>query len=229
MIWSGVLVHLKGLAESFQSLIHSWSAAVRSTAGDDVACRLPQVQLPQIRPGAVGHRAGPPDEFDLEAARLLHGEDVRQLLAEQAGIDIGPSRAYCGEPDEMQREIAWLIQTALERALTQIVRRAVARTGIRRVCLAGGVALNCVANTMIANLPEVDELFVQPAASDVGQALGNALWAHRQEEAERRRWTMRSCSLGRPYSRTEIETALGPGTSGSWSKSPATSPTRRPG
>ncbi len=183
---------------------------VFATAGDDVACRLPQVQVPQIRPGAVGHRAGPPDEFDLEATRLLHGESVRQLLAEQAGIDIGPSRPSCGVPDEMQREIAWLIQTELERALTQIVARAVARTGIRRVCLAGGVALNCVANTMIASLPEVDELFVQPAASDVGQALGNALWAYRQEEAEARRWVMRSCSLGRPYTRTEIETALAP-------------------
>ncbi len=183
---------------------------VFSTAGDDVACRLPQAPAPLIRPGAVGHRAGPPDEFDLEAARLLHGESVRQLLTEQAGIDIGPSRPRCGEPDEMQLEIAWLIQTELERALTEIVARAVARTGIRRVCLAGGVALNCVANTMIASLPEVDELFVQPAASDVGQALGNALWAYRQEEAEARRWTMRSCSLGRPYTRTEIETALTP-------------------
>ena len=186
------------------------SVEVFSTADDDVACRLPQAQAPQFLPGAVDHRAGPPDEFDLEAARLLHGESVRRLLAEQAGIDIGPSRPSCGEPDEMQREIAWLIQAELERALAEIVVRAVARTGIRRVCLAGGVALNCVANTVIANLPEVNELFIQPAASDVGQALGNALWAHHQEEAEPRRWTMRSCSLGRPYTRTEIEAALAP-------------------
>jgi carbamoyltransferase len=181
---------------------------VFSTAGDDVACLLPQAQALQSRPGAVNHLAGPPDEFDLEAARLLHGESVRRLLAERSGIDIGPSRPSCGEPDEMQREIAWLIQAELERALAEIVVRAVAGTGIRRVCLAGGVALNCVANTVIASLPGVKELFIQPAASDVGQALGNALWAHHQEDAEPRRWTMRSCSLGRPYTRMEIETAL---------------------
>jgi carbamoyltransferase len=183
---------------------------VFSTAGDDVSCRLPRAQAPQIPPRTDDHRTGPPDEFDLEAARLLHGESVRRLLAEQTGIDIGPSRASCREPDEMQQEIAWLIQAELERALAEIVRRAVTRTGIRRVCLAGGVALNCVANTVIANLPEVDELFVQPAASDVGQALGNALWAYWQEEAEPRRWIMRSCSLGRTYTRTNIEIALAP-------------------
>lgn len=183
---------------------------VFSTAGNDLACLLPPVQAPGPHPGAFEHPAGPPDEFDLEAARLLHGESVRRLLAEQAGTDIGPARNACREPDEMQQEVAWLIQAELERALAEIVRRAVAGTGIRRVCLAGGVALNCVGNTVIAGLPEVDELFVQPAASDVGQALGNALWSYWQEEEEPRRWTMRSCSLGRPYTRADVQTALEP-------------------
>jgi carbamoyltransferase len=155
-------------------------------------------------------QSGPPDEFDLEAARLLQGEMVRRLVDEQAGIDIGPARSCCRDPDEMQQEIAWLIQSQLERALVEIVRRAVARTGVSRVCLAGGVALNCVANTLIAGLPEVDELFVQPASSDVGQALGNALWAYRQQKAASQRWVMRSCSLGRLYTSAEIDAALLP-------------------
>lgn len=181
---------------------------VFSAAADKIACRLPGSQGPRNTSGAASRPAGPPDEFDLEAARLLHGESVRKLVAEQTGTDIGPARAFCREPDEMQKEIAWLIQTQLEQAFVEIVRRAVAWTGITRVCLAGGVALNCVANTLIADLPEVDELFIQPAASDVGQALGNALWAHRQDEPASHRWTMRSCSLGRPYTRRDIDTAL---------------------
>lgn len=155
---------------------------VFSVSDEDVSCLLPRASSSGRTAAAEPPGPpGPPDEFDLEAARLLQGESVRQMVAEQAGIDIGPARLSCREPDEMQQEIAWLIQTQLERALVEIVRRAVAQTGISRVCLAGGVALNCVANTLIANLPEVSELFVQPAASDVGQALGNALWAYRQE------------------------------------------------
>jgi len=70
------------------------------------------------------------------------------------------------------------------------------------------VGLNCVANTAIARMPEVAEFFVQPAASDVGQALGNALWAYHQEQPRPRRWIMGSCSLGRGYTRDEMRAAV---------------------
>jgi carbamoyltransferase len=183
---------------------------VFSICDGDVSCLLPKPSGNSLVTNVAEPLPGPPDEFDREAARLLHGESVRQLVAEQAGVDIGPARSCCREPDEIQQELAWLIQTQLERALVEIVRRTVARTGVSRVCLAGGVALNCVANTLVANLPEVSELFIQPAASDVGQALGNAIWAYRQENATARRWVMRSCSLGRPYTRTDIDNALPP-------------------
>ena len=56
-----------------------------------------------------------------------------------------------------------------------MVRSAVARTGIRQVCLAGGVALNSVANGRLMREEGID-LFVQPAAGDAGGALGAALW-----------------------------------------------------
>ena len=148
-----------------------------------------------------------PDDFDREAARFLQAECVRELILSQLGTDIGPGRSACTEPDETQKEIACLIQAELERALTEIIRRAVAETGVSRVCLAGGVALNCVANTAIVRMPEVTEFFVQPAASDVGQALGNALWAYHQEQPRPQRWTMDSCSLGRSYTRDEVQAA----------------------
>lgn len=44
------------------------------------------------------------------------------------------------------------------------------------MCLSGGVALNCIANRMIADLPEVDSLYIQPGASDSGVSIGAASW-----------------------------------------------------
>ncbi|WP_280369742.1 carbamoyltransferase family protein [Nocardia wallacei] len=176
---------------------------VFSSAADGFVCHLRP--LPQGGSPDVG---GPLDEFDLEAARFLQAESVRDLIREQTGIDIGPGRSSCHDPTSEQFEIAWLIQSQLQHSLAELVRTTVAETGIRRVCLAGGVALNCVANTVIANLEEVDELYIQPAASDVGQCIGNALWAHNRQPTGRRAWRMPTCSLGRAYTDTEIDTAV---------------------
>ena len=57
----------------------------------------------------------------------------------------------------------------------KLVQGLIRETGKPHLCLAGGVALNCVANRKIAQLPEVEKLWIQPAAGDVGGALGAAL------------------------------------------------------
>ncbi|AYF78507.1 hypothetical protein D7D52_37035 [Nocardia yunnanensis] len=177
---------------------------VFSSAAKDFECLLRPPVLPS---GDAPEPSGPLDEYDLEAARVLQAEAVRDLIHEQLGIDIGPGLQSCENPTPLQFEVAWLIQMQLQRALTALVRAAVAETGIRRVCLAGGVALNCVANTIIAELDDVEDLFVQPAASDVGQSLGNALWAHHRRPENERIWRMPTCSLGRTYTDAEIDAA----------------------
>jgi len=177
-----------------------------SELADGLNCLIKPVSAESCE-GVALAAPGQPDAFDIEAARFLQGEAVRDLIRAQVGNDVGPARSSCTVPDKDQQEVAWLIQHELERALIQIVKIAVEQTGVRNVCLAGGVALNCVANTLVAQLPEVDELFIQPAASDVGQSLGNALWAYHQTP-EPRPWTMRSCSLGRTYNHADIAEAI---------------------
>lgn len=87
----------------------------------------------------------------------------------------GPPR----QPDELleQRhmDLAASIQVVLEDAVLGLVRHAVMATGQRKLCLAGGVALNCVANGRILESGLVSDLWVQPAAGDAGGALGAAL------------------------------------------------------
>jgi carbamoyltransferase len=72
-------------------------------------------------------------------------------------------------------ELAAAVQARLEEVLLELTRWLYRRTGERRLTMAGGVALNCVANTRLAAEGPFDELWVQPAAGDAGTALGGAL------------------------------------------------------
>lgn len=71
-------------------------------------------------------------------------------------------------------DLAASAQHRLEQCLTELAREALTLTGSARLCVAGGVGLNCSANGRLASLRGVDELFVQPAAGDAGCAIGAA-------------------------------------------------------
>lgn len=86
---------------------------------------------------------------------------------------------------QAHRDLAAALQERVEQAVLHSVRWAVASTGERRLCLAGGVALNCTANGRIAASGLVDDLFVQPASGDDGAALGAALAVHRDRGGDR--------------------------------------------
>ncbi|MEY9967542.1 carbamoyltransferase [Streptacidiphilus sp. MAP12-16] len=156
------------------------------------------------------------DLFDWQDGRLVcrlpqQHQNKNEATAAWLRSELGVTAAARepGSPlDEVHFEVAALAQAALERALLRLVGDAVERTGIRSVCLAGGVALNCVANHRITRELGLDALFVQPAASDVGQALGNALWAHRFHLDGPRSWSMTSSALGRTYTAAEVAAAL---------------------
>ena len=92
---------------------------------------------------------------------------------------LGPERRAGEELDDHHRDVAATMQRLTEQAMLALARRARRDTGERCLCLAGGVALNSVANGVIANSGEFEELFVQPLANDAGLALGAALVGHR--------------------------------------------------
>ena len=80
------------------------------------------------------------------------------------------------EPLEQRHmDLAYSAQKTLERAVIELVAWLHKETGSRNLCIAGGVGLNCVMNQRLLALPFVDRVFVQPAASDAGTAIGAAL------------------------------------------------------
>ncbi|WP_406483145.1 carbamoyltransferase [Streptomyces platensis] len=87
----------------------------------------------------------------------------------------GPRRTPEGPLTEREFDLAASVQQVTEEVMLRLARTTLERTGERRLCLAGGVALNCVANGRILADGVCDELWIQPAAGDAGGALGAAL------------------------------------------------------
>jgi len=122
---------------------------------------------------------------------------------------LGPERAPESEINDNFKNIAFAVQDACEEAMMALVRTAIAKTGCRNVCLAGGVALNSKANGKIQASGIVDKIFVQPAASDDGVALG-AVFAPCLDGGGRLPMKpLRHVYFGPEYSDQDIEKTLG--------------------
>lgn len=125
----------------------------------------------------------------------------------------GPAR----KPEELltQRhmDLAASVQVVTQEIVTRLARSLAAETGVRNLCLAGGVALNCVANGQVLRDGSFENIWVQPAAGDAGGALGAALCAHHRFLGQPRtcksgRDAMRGAFLGPAFEQGEIETRL---------------------
>jgi carbamoyltransferase len=125
---------------------------------------------------------------------------------------------YFGEPPANYKEmckknqyyadIAASIQRVTEELLLGMAREVHKQTGLKRLCIAGGVGLNSVANSRILRETPFEELFIQPAAGDGGGALGAALWAYNTLLGKPRSFRMTNAYWGRSYSGGEISDFL---------------------
>jgi carbamoyltransferase len=109
-------------------------------------------------------------------------------------------------------DVAASIQAVLDEAVLRLTRSLAKKTGARNLCLAGGVALNCVANGKVLRDGKFDKIWIQPAAGDAGGAIGAALAAYHQFKGNPRILAssdgMSGAFLGPQYSQGEIERRL---------------------
>jgi carbamoyltransferase len=101
-------------------------------------------------------------------------------------------------------DVAASIQTVTEELLVGLARNLHRATGLKKLCIAGGVGLNSVANSRILHETNFEEIFVQPAAGDAGGALGAALWAYNSLLGKPRTFCMDHAYWGQEYSESEI-------------------------
>ncbi len=124
----------------------------------------------------------------------------------------GPPRSAESEVTQREMDLAASIQQVTEEVVLRLARTIHKETGEKNLCLAGGVALNCVANGRILRDGPFENLWIQPAAGDAGGALGAAaiVW-HDYLDAERQvngSDTMRGSYLGPKFETDEIRTQL---------------------
>jgi carbamoyltransferase len=153
---------------------------------------------------------GQPRYLD-ELRSLVHwlGDGTYEIQDTPLESLIGPARSP-GTPLEPRHfDIASSLQHVLEETTLQLAEWLYRQTGEENLCLAGGVALNCVMNSRIQRESSFKDVWIQPAAGDAGTSLGAALWVWSQlSEGGGSRWPMDNAYLGPEFDNTAIEHAL---------------------
>jgi carbamoyltransferase len=140
--------------------------------------------------------------------------DLRMTNTQFNALFGGPPRPPETPVEQRHMDVARSIQVVTEQIMLKLARHARELTGQRNLCLAGGVALNCVANGIIQREKIFDRIWIQPAAGDAGGALGAALavWHLRKEAPQPRSVqqpdAMQGAFLGPEFSDDEIEAVL---------------------
>ncbi len=109
---------------------------------------------------------------------------------------------------QCHKDLAASLQDLTNEAMVNLARQVQKETGEESLCMAGGVALNCVANTAVFHQAGFKDVWVQPAAGDAGGALGAALWYWHHVLGKPRHWTMDHAQYGPAFAEEEIQRFL---------------------
>ena len=146
--------------------------------------------------------------FQRNYSLLPEGNFSLQSLAawfmefEEAGLVQQTRRR--GEPfTQVHKDFAAALQVTLEKIVFHVLEYYQKKTGLKRLCMAGGVAHNCTLNGKILASKLFDDVWIQPAAHDAGGALGAAWWALYTERPPKRRPNLDHVFLGSPIGDTE--------------------------
>ncbi len=151
--------------------------------------------------------------FRLNLKYFDYGVGLRMTNSRFDQLFGGPPRKPESKLTQRDMDLARSIQEVTEEILFRMARHVRRETGLKQLCLAGGVALNCVANGRILREGIFEKIWIQPAAGDAGGALGAALFAWHQcldkpREADGVNDTQRGSYLGPEFSRDEIRNFL---------------------
>jgi carbamoyltransferase len=137
------------------------------------------------------------------------GEPALGTVFSRHMIDrFGEPRVPQSELAQQHMDLAASVQAVLEENYFALLNYVSAQTGEKAVCLAGGVALNCVSNGMIFEKTGYKDVYVQPAAHDAGTSIGAALYVAHQVLNQPRGYVMRHVYLGPSYDGREIQREL---------------------
>lgn len=138
---------------------------------------------------------GPPREPESPFFTASTGDDIRGREKEAAN-------------NQYYADIAASLQLMVEEAVLKMANHLQAKTGLKKLVMAGGVALNSVANGRVMRESNFDEVYIQPNAGDAGGALGAALYAHHVLLKKPRKYVMKHSYYGQSFSLAQEKAAI---------------------
>jgi carbamoyltransferase len=136
--------------------------------------------------------------FRLDPAYFAFNRGTRMYTRRFVDL-LGPPKDPDEEFTQRHFDIAATLQHVTEEALLAMARQVHRVTGMKKLCAAGGVFLNVVANSRILRETPFEEIFIQPAAGDAGGALGAAAYVHHSLRGNPRQRVLRNAYLGPAY------------------------------
>ncbi len=146
------------------------------------------------------------DYFDYCAGLTMTNTKFNKLFG-------GPPRKPESQLTQKEMDLARSVQEVIEEVILKMAKHVKQETGMRNLCLAGGVALNCVANGKLLSTGLFDDIWIQPGASDAGGAIGAALFTWHQylgnwRRVDERHDSMKGSYLGPEFENGKIEDFL---------------------
>ncbi len=134
---------------------------------------------------------------------------IGKLYGDFLTRQLGPERAAGAPVEKRHQNIAASLQVRLEDAMLAMLDRLYKLYGIKKLCLAGGVAYNCVANGKILAKTPFEKVYIQSAAGDAGLAIGGAFYVWNQILGQPRSFEMKHTYWGPEFGDSQIREALG--------------------
>jgi carbamoyltransferase len=150
------------------------------------------------------HRSGP----EMSWAEADKTPTLGKMYSEAMERRLGPKRNPEEPLEQRHRNLASALQARLEEVYLGMLKSLAERTHLKAVCLAGGVAFNCVANGKIFEKTGFEQVYVHPAAGDAGLAVGAAFYVWHQVLRKPRSFVMDHAYWGPGYSRHNIRSAI---------------------
>lgn len=150
------------------------------------------------------HRTGP----EMSWAEADKTPTLGKLFSEEMERRLGPSRSADQALERRHRNLAAALQARLEEVYLGMLKKLANRKGLKAVCLAGGVAFNCVANGKIFDATPFEQVYVPPAAGDGGLSVGAAFFVWHEILGKPRSFVMDHAYWGPEYSPEEIRHAV---------------------
>ena len=150
------------------------------------------------------HRTGPEMSWAEAGKTPVQGK----LFSEEMPRRLGAARAAEEAVEQRHRNLAASLQARLEEVYLGMLNRVGEHSGLKSVCLAGGVAFNCVANGKIFDRTGFEKVYVQPAAGDGGLSVGAAFYVWHQKLGKPRSFVMDHAYWGPDFSNAEIRAAI---------------------